>query len=438
MNYTKKHLKFIAFALILPVFWNVAIAGSDDESPTPPKRSTPSTFAAPANASPAKRSRFWGPQSSDCETDSSAPSSPDFGPISAPASPEAFSLGNSLADIDRALHTALAKDIGSLGISRPATPNDGLVLVTIKKLLIDILHGNHRKWDELIDSIDNLHNMSTIKTLVDDELISLCNNGTLLMFVQHLITHARGIYAPALSGHELQRELSQKLSHPYLALLNLAHKINEQRTEKLTQAELAVPVINYDHIFTPNSETGYHYEDASLNRRVHVHATNPATDVYGGTWRKISGVEKFSNFFPQHMGRDGVCQSIHEAFANQVAESLEINGTAKRVLLGRSSNGTYIEMPTFFGVSVNAYPIFSYTQLPASLGTTWEVTLGDKTYTYAELLGIIKDAVFNHFNDAIRYTSLTRDGREYAIVDKLIIKREVSMLSTSLLTKSGW
>ena len=48
---------------------------------------------------------------------------------------------------------------------------------------------------------------------------------------------------------------------------------------------------------------------------------------------------------------------------------------------------------------------------------SWSVTLGSQTYSYAQLLEIIKDAVLNHYNAAIRYTSFMRDGQQYAIVD---------------------
>ena len=408
MIFYKNHLKFILFTLILPVFWSPVHAT--------PKRSN--TDTTDTTATPPKRLRgaFWG-----SDSDSSASPSPEFIPVTSPQAPVIFSPGNSLAEIDLARNRALASDMGSLGISRPATPNDGVTLQSIKKQLLNLLENlpfaSKSDWDTFIDSVEELHNLSTLRTLVDQQIIGLCRYGKLHPFVQRLIAHASQTPLAPGSGYAFHAELSQKLSHPYLAVLSLVHKINSCLVLKLRMQELELPIINCSHIFTPNSESGYHYEDLSLNRTVRVKATNPDTLVYGGTWRKRNSMAKFSNFFPQSMTKDDVCQSIREAFENQVAESLEINGGAKRVILGRSSDGIYIEMPTYFGVSVNAYPIFSYTKLPQAPQAAWSAPIGSKTYSYVDLLKIIKDAVFNHFNEAIRYTSFTQGLRKYAIVD---------------------
>ncbi len=307
--------------------------------------------------------------------------------------------------------------MGSLGISRPATPNTGMVLAKIRVLIINALQDRRIDWDSLLEHINGLSNMSTIKTLVDDDLLKLSTRETLGTFVEQLFAHARGAQTPAAPGYAQCAQLSQCLSSPYLALLSLVYKMNQALSVKLSLAELQLPIMHYEHIFTPHSESGYHHEDAAYNRRVKVHATNPVTVVYGGTWRKLNRLPKFSNFFPVAMSKDEVCMCIREAFANQIADSLEINGTAKRVILGRTDRGMYIEMPVYYGVSVNAYPIFSFTKLPTTPDHTWSVQLGTATYSYAQLLEIIRDAVFHHFNDAIRYTKFMQDGREFSIID---------------------
>ena len=409
MVFTKKQLKFILFAAFLPVFWSSVHATSDDEGERRPKRTAKVKLVSPMKR---PRSRFWA-GSSDSGSDTSEPQSPNtFVSMATSESPPPFSLGGSQADINASLYTALDR---TLTISRPATPSTGLVLEEVKKLLIKTLRDNEDHWTQIIELVDDTRVMPTVGELVED-LIAYSSKEKLQACVWQLVAHAFGSEV-LKSDHQLQEQLSRKLSHPYLALLNVIYKINASLQDKLTHDELMLPVIHYSHIFTPESESGYHFEDTAFNRRVDVAATNPHTGVYGGTWRKRNGLPKFSNFFPKDMDKDTVCKNIREAFANRVAESLEINGTAKQVLLGKSSSGIYIEMPTYFGISVNAYPIFTYTTFPESFDQSWSVTLGNHEYSYTDMLEIIRDAVFNHHNEAIRYTDFERDGKHWAIVD---------------------